>query len=222
MLLKAFSVVSLNYSSVTGLLKCIKSWTTLQKKSTGIKPGDSRLQVTLLLKNISTYCRTASAQALAVQSCWKISTWKCRNVSAKQVQLKSQEFVSQLRPSLFSRRKHAYIGPENIRNLRLSEFLENLHMKVARLSALRASWLYPSGKIPGTHFCYRLCRSQEHSAARRTSQWKITNTPFGNRTRDLPACSAVPETTASSLNPEDFYLLHIICQRSGLRICNTS
>jgi hypothetical protein len=31
-------------------------------------------------------------------------------------------------------------------------FLDNRHMKVIRLSALRTGRLYPPGKIPGTHF----------------------------------------------------------------------
>jgi hypothetical protein len=37
--------------------------------------------------------------------------------------------------------------------LRLQEFIDNRHMKVARLSALRIGRLYPQGDIPGTHFC---------------------------------------------------------------------
>jgi hypothetical protein len=32
-------------------------------------------------------------------------------------------------------------------------FLDNWHMKVVRLSALRTGRLYPPGNIPGTHFC---------------------------------------------------------------------
>jgi hypothetical protein len=32
-------------------------------------------------------------------------------------------------------------------------FLDNRHMKVVRLSAVRTGRLYPPGKIPGTHFC---------------------------------------------------------------------
>jgi hypothetical protein len=47
------------------------------------------------------------------------------------------------------------------------EFLDNRHMKVVRLSALRTGCLYPSGKMPGTHFCYRLSRLQCPIAARR-------------------------------------------------------
>jgi ABC-type dipeptide/oligopeptide/nickel transport system permease component len=32
-------------------------------------------------------------------------------------------------------------------------FVDNRHMKVVRLSALRTGRLYPPGNIPGTHFC---------------------------------------------------------------------
>jgi hypothetical protein len=46
---------------------------------------------------------------------------------------------------------------------RLSKFLDNRHLKVARCSAPRTGRLYPPGNIPGTHFCYRLSRPQGHS-----------------------------------------------------------
>jgi len=35
----------------------------------------------------------------------------------------------------------------------LPGFLENRHMKVAKLSDLGTSRIYPPGDIPGTHFC---------------------------------------------------------------------
>ena len=35
----------------------------------------------------------------------------------------------------------------------LSEFLDDRHVKVVNLSALRNGRLYHSGDIPGTHFC---------------------------------------------------------------------
>jgi hypothetical protein len=65
-------------------------------------------------------------------------------------------------------------------------------MKVVRLSALRTGRLYPSGNIPGTHFCSRLSRPQGHSAAGRIMSTENPNDTTGNRTRDLPVCSAVP------------------------------
>jgi len=48
----------------------------------------------------------------------------------------------------------------------------------------------PLGNLPGTHFCYRLSRPQGHSGAGRIMSMKKSNDIIGNRTRDLPACSA--------------------------------
>jgi hypothetical protein len=60
-----------------------------------------------------------------------------------------------------------------------------------KLSALRTGRLYPPGKIPGTHFCYRMCRPPGPSTAGRIKSTESINAPNGNRTRDLPACSAM-------------------------------
>ena len=57
--------------------------------------------------------------------------------------------------------------------------------------------LYPPVNIPGTHFCWRLSRPQGHSSARRIMSMKNSNDTIGNRTRDLPTCSSVPQPTAS-------------------------
>jgi hypothetical protein len=48
---------------------------------------------------------------------------------------------------------------------------------------------FTRSKIPGTHSCYRLSRTQGHIAAARI--WSIEKSKdfIGNRTRDLPACS---------------------------------
>jgi hypothetical protein len=43
-------------------------------------------------------------------------------------------------------------GPDGSRRWRLPEFLNNRHIKVVRLSALRTGRLYPSGDILGTYF----------------------------------------------------------------------
>jgi hypothetical protein len=66
-------------------------------------------------------------------------------------------------------------------------------MKVVRLSALRTGRLYTCGNTPGTHFCQRLSRPQGHSATERIMSMKNSNDNSGNRTRDLPACSAVSQ-----------------------------
>ena len=57
-------------------------------------------------------------------------------------------------------------GPGGYRRFRLPEFVDNRHMNVARLSALRTGYINPHPRdIPGTHFCYRLSRPQVQSAA---------------------------------------------------------
>ena len=56
------------------------------------------------------------------------------------------------------------------------------------------------GDIPGTHCCYRLSPPQSHIAAGRIKSM-IKSNPIGNRTRDLPACSAVHRPTATSRAP---------------------
>ena len=53
--------------------------------------------------------------------------------------------------------------------------LDNRHMKVVRLSALRTGRLYPPGDILGTRFCYRLSLPQGHSAAGRINSKKNSN-----------------------------------------------
>jgi hypothetical protein len=56
----------------------------------------------------------------------------------------------------------------------------------------RPSW--PPGRIPSTHFCYRLSRPQGHNATGRVKSLKNSSDSIGNRTRDLSSCSAVPLT----------------------------
>ena len=80
-------------------------------------------------------------------------------------------------------------------------FQDNRHMKVVRLSELRTGRLYPPENIPGTHFFYRLSQPQGHSAAGRIMSMKNSNDTIGNRTRDLQACSAVPQPTAPTRIP---------------------
>ena len=54
----------------------------------------------------------------------------------------------------------------------------------------------PPGNVSCIHFCQRLSQTQGHSAAGRIMSMKNSNETIGNRTRDLPACSAVPQPTA--------------------------
>ena len=52
----------------------------------------------------------------------------------------------------------------------------------------------PPGNIPGTRFYQRLSQPQGHSATGRIKSTKNSNDTIGNRTRYIPACSAVPQT----------------------------
>jgi hypothetical protein len=63
-----------------------------------------------------------------------------------------------------------------------------------RLSALRTGRTFAPRKIPGTYFCKILSGPQGHSAAGTTGSIEKSS-EIGNRTRDLPACSMVPQPT---------------------------
>ena len=78
----------------------------------------------------------------------------------------------------------AWRGPEGSRRLRFSYF------KTIGTGCQPYATL-PQGNIPGTHFCYWLCRPQGPSAAGRIMPMKSFNDAVGNRTRDLPTCKAV-------------------------------
>ena len=84
----------------------------------------------------------------------------------------------------------AWTGPEASKSLRLSRFQDIRHMKVVRLSALRTGRLYSPENTPGTHFFRGWV--DPRAIVRPESD------TIGNRTRDLPACSAVPQPTAPS------------------------
>ena len=54
----------------------------------------------------------------------------------------------------------------------------------------------PPVNTTGIHFCYSLSQPQGHSAAGRIMSMKNYIDTIGNRTHDLPVCSAVPQPTA--------------------------
>jgi len=84
-------------------------------------------------------------------------------------------------------------------------------MKVANLPAARTGRLYLPGNIPGIHFYWRLSRSQGLSVAGRIMSY--SNYHIGNRTRDLPACSTLPQPTVLPRAP------NIISASANLQIC---
>jgi hypothetical protein len=83
-------------------------------------------------------------------------------------------------------------GPECSRSFRLQGFKKSAHEGGNVVSPTHRPPL-PPGNIPGTHFCKRLSRPQGHSAAGRIMSMKNSNDTMGNRSRDLPVCSAVPQ-----------------------------
>jgi hypothetical protein len=145
----------------------------------------------------------------------KLSTVKSGDTSQldrvyKQVLLTFQTYIKELyiffqRMCVFNKVKQcqaiplqAWTGPEGCRSLWFPEFLGSRHMKVVTLSALRTGRFCAPRSTSGCHLCWKLCRLQGHSAARK---WKIPMTPFGNRTCDLQFCSVVPERTAPPHTP---------------------
>jgi hypothetical protein len=60
----------------------------------------------------------------------------------------------------------------------------------------------PPRKYPGTHFSQRLSQPQDHIAARRIVSKKNYSDTIGNRTRDLPARSALPQRTGHTQNTQ--------------------
>jgi hypothetical protein len=68
------------------------------------------------------------------------------------------------------------------------------------------------GNIPGTHFCYRLSRPQGHSAAGKIMSMKNSSDVNRNRTRDLPACSTMPQQNAPPRTPN---YEATVCKRLG-------
>jgi hypothetical protein len=84
---------------------------------------------------------------------------------------------------------------------------------VVRLSQPYApAALYPPRKIPGTHFCYRLSRPQGHSAVGRI-RWIEKSNDIGNRTRDLQACSIVPQPATLPRAP--MYTVYTACFKTN-------
>jgi hypothetical protein len=66
-------------------------------------------------------------------------------------------------------------------------------------------------KISGTHFCWRLSRLQGHNSAGRIRSIEISDNLVGNRTRDLPACSILPQSITLPRAPDEHCSTLKIC-----------
>ena len=81
----------------------------------------------------------------------------------------------------------------------------------------------PPGNIPGTRFCQRLSQHQGHIAAGRIVSMKNSNDIIGNRTRNLPTRSAMPQPTAlpraSCITYTKFRMLRVMASDEGYLFC---
>jgi hypothetical protein len=93
------------------------------------------------------------------------------------------------------------------------EFLDNLHMKVVRLSALRTGRLYPQEGSLVLISVRDLVDPRATMPPEELSHRKNSSDFIGNRTRDLPVCSAVPQPTAPPRTPNYFSMATIIRDR---------
>ena len=86
--------------------------------------------------------------------------------------------------------------PEGSRQLRFPDYVTMTQDGVKVVNFMPRSLFTPE-YIPGTHFCWRLSQPQDHRATGRFMSMKNSNYTIGDRTRKLPACSAVPHPPAS-------------------------
>jgi hypothetical protein len=82
-----------------------------------------------------------------------------------------------------------------LRGSRFPHFLDNRLTDGDKVVNLKCRPPFTPRKIPGSHFCYRLSRPQDHSAAGRIRLIEKSNYLIWKGTRDQPACSIMLQPT---------------------------
>jgi hypothetical protein len=113
----------------------------------------------------------------------------CPNINATRDKNKYQRYTRIVKGKAVP--LQAWSGPEGSRNLKFPDYMTTAHDGGKVISLTHRPPL-PSGNAPGTHFCWRLSRPQDHSAIGRIMSMKNSNDIIWNRTSDLPICSTVP------------------------------
>jgi hypothetical protein len=106
----------------------------------------------------------------------------------------------------------AWNGPSGSRRLKLPEFLDNQHMKVARLSVLRTGRLYPQGRFLVLISVRGRVDSRVPVRQKRLSQWKISMTPSGIQSatfRPVEQCLNDLMVTISDVRKQNVICKHI-------------